>query len=262
MRRRPAPSRPADVRGLRRVRRGKVRRVPGAPARGRPVHPVRRCVRWRRPVSVMPGRLPAGRTLARFRFAAGGAVTCPRCGRRMVHNTARWLGGVCPACVLDHYTLPGGRVTNAERAPVPGFPGARERYRAAGLCVWCGADRDRQDRLTCETCRRRAVAASRRWRAGHPGRHARLQSVSRKARRAQWTAAGLCRECGGERDRPADRKLCAGCRRKAREKTAEYRRRRAETARPAGDDALYGDSSPPDGLTPPDRHSPRMYPGP
>ena len=44
-----------------------------------------------------------------------------------------------------------------------------------------------------------------------------------RGRRRDRIAAGLCPECGGERDR-TDRKLCARCRRRAAAKQRAHRR--------------------------------------
>ena len=65
----------------------------------------------------------------------------------------------------------------------------------------------------------------------HPGRTDAERQAHRDylvARRARWTAAGLCTECGGDRDRD-DRKQCARCRRSAADKQGRCRRRRRET---------------------------------
>ena len=216
-----APARPQDMRGLRRRATGPRRRDAGSPQGGRAVYPVRRAIRGRRTVRDVPAGLPAGRTMARQRPPAGGAVTCA-CGRRYPSD---WAGEVCPACLVDRYILPGGRITNAERAPIPGYPPARERYRAAGLCARCGAERDRPDRKLCADCRRLEAGATSRWRPAHPPDREALRADVR-GRRRQRLAAVLCPECGGERDRP-DRKLCAACRRRAAAKTARHRARRS-----------------------------------
>ncbi len=225
VRRGAGPARPQDVRGLRRPSGKPRRRDAGSPPRRRAVHPVRRARRRRRTVRGLPAGLPAGRTVARQRQPAGGAVTCS-CGRRFPVD---WAGEVCPACLLDRYTLPGGRITNAERAPIPGYPPARERYRVAGLCGRCGGERDRPDRRLCARCRELEVEATARHRAAHPPDREALQADVRRRRRER-IAAGLCAECGGERDRP-DRKLCARCRRRAADKQQALRDRAVKRRR-------------------------------
>ena len=81
----------------------------------------------------------------------------------------------------------------------------RERYAAAALCVRCGAERDRPDRLNCARCLRLAAEWSRR-RAN--------ESRPPNRTREGYLAAGLCGRCGGERDDP-DRRTCTTCRRRA-----------------------------------------------
>ena len=107
---------------------------------------------------------------------------------------------------------------NNSRRPLPaGTPRARDRYRAAGLCVQCGRRRDRPDRLTCRQCRRRLADATRRYRR-RPGDRTETERRAHRRyqaeRRARWIAAGRCPVDGAERDRD-DRKLCARCRRRA-----------------------------------------------
>ena len=124
-------------------------------------------------------------------------------------------------------------VSNPSRRRLPaGTPRARDRYRAAGLCVRCGAERDRPGRLYCRRCRRLHAEAEARYRAAHPLDRPRLYAKVR-ARRRRYVAAGLCSECGAERDR-ADRRLCRRCRARAAEKTAAYRARRGPRSATCG----------------------------
>ena len=151
---------------------------------------------------------------------------CVNCGRRFYCRMPR------PVCLTCRLAPPAVRpapvdpaIRNRSRRPLPaGTRRARERYRAAGLCVSCGAARDRPDRLACQTCRRRLADAQNRHRAAHPPDRDRLRADVR-ARRRRYLAAGLCPECGAERDRP-DRRLCARCRDAATVKTRAYRARR------------------------------------
>ena len=160
---------------------------------------------------------------------------CTRCGARQGIAGPAWL---CRVCVAGgpHKRI----VKNPGRRPLPpGTPLARERYRAAGLCSQCGRDRDRPNRLTCAKCRRRLADAQSRFRRAHPGRRDAANVAHRArlaARRREFTAAGLCAECGGDRDR-ADRMACARCRRGAADRQDRYRRRR-QSAGTAGEDAL------------------------
>ena len=78
-----------------------------------------------------------------------------------------------------------------------------------------------------------------RHRARHGDRTAAERELHRRylaERRARWNAAGLCAECGGDRDRD-DRKLCARCRRRAADNQRVHRKRRR-----TGEDAPCGDS--------------------
>ena len=154
-----------------------------------------------------PGRrpLPAGTPRARARYRAAGL--CHGCGRDRDRADRKH----CARC---------RRPRGAGMAR-----GARTRYREAGLCVQCGADRDRTDRLCCARCRQRLKDASTRYRDRHPQAERQPHRDYLTARRRKWIAAGLCTECGGERDRD-DRKSCARCRRRAADKTRAHRRRR------------------------------------
>lgn len=156
---------------------------------------------------------------------------CTRCGARPGIAGPAWI---CRICIARPERLPDyASVYNPRRLPLPpGTPGARERYRAVGLCN-CGRRRDRADRVNCKRCRRRLADTTQRYRLAHPGVLATGQQAHRDylaERRQRRTAAGRCPECGGERDRPADRKLCARCRRRAADSTAAYRTRRAARA--------------------------------
>ena len=128
---------------------------------------------------------------------------CERCGARR----ALLGGAICRICIARPGRLP----DHANRPRVR----ARTRYRAAGWCR-CGGERDRADRLACARCRALQAAASNRHRAAHPPDRARLYADVRERRRRR-IAAGLCAECGGERDRPHQR-LCGRCRRRAADK--------------------------------------------
>ena len=126
---------------------------------------------------------------------------------------------------------------NPSRRPLPaGTARARARYRAAELCAQCGADRDRPDRQCCARCRRRLADASNRYRDAHPQAERQPHRDYLTARRRKWIAAGLCAECGGERDRD-DRRQCVRCRRRAADNQQAHRRRR-QSADTAGEDAL------------------------
>ena len=154
---------------------------------------------------------------------------CTRCGARPGIAGPAWI---CRVCVARADRLPDAPIRNAARRPLPaGTPRARDRYRAAGLCR-CGRRRDRADRLSCKRCRRRLADATKRYQDRHGDRTETERQEHRAylaERRARWTAAGLCPECGGERER-ADRKLCVRCRRRAADRTAAYRTRRAARA--------------------------------
>ena len=152
---------------------------------------------------------------------------CMICGRGFY---CRFPRPVCLTCRMAPPAVrpapPDPNIRNARRRPLPaGTHRARERYRAAGLCVSCGAERDRPDRLRCELCRRRQADAQNRHRAAHPPDREALRADVR-ARRRRYLAAGRCPECGAERDRP-DRKLCAECRRRAAAKQRRHRARRS-----------------------------------
>ena len=143
---------------------------------------------------------------------------CTRCGARPGIAGPEWI---CRICIARADRLPDAAIRNAARRPLPaGTPRARDRYRLAGLCVQCGRRRDRADRLTCRRCRRRLADATLRYRKRHGERTAAERRAHRRylaERRARWTAAGLCPECGADRDRD-DRKLCARCGRRAAER--------------------------------------------
>ena len=165
---------------------------------------------------------------------------CTRCGARPGIAGPAWI---CRICIARPERLPDyASVYNPRRLPLPpGTPGARERYRAVGLCN-CGRRRDRPDRVNCKRCRPRLAKTAQRYRESHPEVVAAVQAAHRgwiAERRQRWTAAGQCPECGRDRDRP-DRKLCARCRRYAADKQRAHRMRR--TAR---EDSPCGDSRPP-----------------
>ena len=151
---------------------------------------------------------------------------CVICARRFYCRMPR------PVCLTCRMAPPAVRpapvdpaIRNASRRPLPaGTRRARERYRAAELCSMCGGERDRPDRKRCESCRRRQADAQNRHRTAHPPDRDRLRADVR-ARRRRYLAAGLCPECGAERDRP-DRKLCGECRRRAADTARAYRARR------------------------------------
>ena len=139
-------------------------------------------------------------------------IWCSRCGARRA-----LLGGeVCHICIARPGRLP----DHANRPRVR----ARQRYRAAGRCRVCGAERDRSDRLACRRCRQLQAEATLRYRAAHPPDREKLYADVH-ARRQQRLAAGLCGECPATVDR-ADRKLCARCRRRGAAKTRAYRDRK------------------------------------
>ena len=160
---------------------------------------------------------------------------CTQCGARQGIAGPAWI---CRVCVAGgpHKRI----VKNPNRRPLPpGTPLARERYRAAGLCVQCGDKRDRPNRLTCAKCRRRLADAQLRARRAHPDRTVAAdaaQRAHRTARRRQWIAAKLCADCGGERDR-TDRRLCAKCRRRSADVTGRFRR--AHPARTAAANVVH-----------------------
>ena len=160
---------------------------------------------------------------------------CTRCGARPGIAGPLWICRVCVAGGPHKRT-----VRNDGRRPLPaGTPRARARYRAAGLCAQCGRDRDRDDRRCCARCRRRLADASNRYRDAHPRVERQPHREYLAARRARWTAAGLCTECGGDRDRD-DRCLCARCRRRAARNQQAYRRRTRVGDRSGGDGATMG----------------------
>ena len=151
-------------------------------------------------------------------------IWCTRCGARPGIAGPAWI---CRVCVAGgpHKRI----VMNPGRRPLPpGTPRARDRYRAAGLCVQCGRRRDLVNRLSCERCRQIQNAAQDRYRSKHPRGEAHLEDV--RQRRRRYIAAGRCPECGGERDRP-DRKLCARCRRLAADNQRAHRERRRAVGR-------------------------------
>lgn len=65
---------------------------------------------------------------------------CPKCRTRQVISGLKSCG-VC----AEYFT--------AAKANL------RARWRAAGLCIWCGRERERQDRVLCDTCRAKQSAA-------------------------------------------------------------------------------------------------------
>ena len=143
---------------------------------------------------------------------------CPRCGARPGIAGPAWI---CRVCVAGgpHKRI----VRNDGRRPLSaGTARARVRYRAAGLCVQCGRDRDRDDRLCCARCRRRLADASNRYRDAHPRTERQPHRDCLTARPRKRIAAGLCTECGGERDRD-DRKSCVRCRRRAADRQRTHR---------------------------------------
>ena len=103
----------------------------------------------------------------------------------------------------------------------------REARKAAGLCVVCGGERDREGLLTCAAC----LAKHRRRCKEYNERRGRQHDIARaKALREARKAAGLCVVCGGERDRD-DRLTCSACLEKERQRRRESRgqkRRRRE----------------------------------
>ena len=118
---------------------------------------------------------------------------CPRCGARPGIAGPAWI---CRVCVAGgpHKRI----VRNDGRRPLPaGTARARVRYRAAGLCVQCGRDRDRDDRLCCARCRRRLADASNRYRDAHPPPSAAANGTGTTGSRA--FAAGAGRRTGSER---------------------------------------------------------------
>ena len=149
---------------------------------------------------------------------------CTRCGARQGMAGPAWI---CRICVAGgpHKRI----VKNPARCLLPpGTPRASERYRAIGLCSRCGGKRERTDLTCCAKCRRRLADANARFRRAHPGRSAAgraAHQVYLVARRAKWTAQGLCAGCGDDRDRD-DRKLCARCRGRAVDKQRAHRVRR------------------------------------
>ena len=84
---------------------------------------------------------------------------CTRCGGRPGIAGPLWIcrvwvaGGPRRRCIRN----------DGRRPLPPGTPLARAKYRAAGLCVQCGRDRDRDDRQCCARCRRRLASASNRF---------------------------------------------------------------------------------------------------
>ena len=146
-------------------------------------------------------------------------IWCTRCGSRPGIAGPAWLCRVCvarPDRLPDHACI----VRNDSRRPLAaGTPRARERYRAAGLCHGCGADRDRTDRKHCARCRRPRGAGT--------GRGA----------RTRYRAAGRCVHCGADRDRD-DRKNCARCRRSTAAASTRYRDRHPRTVQQAHRDYL------------------------
>ena len=160
---------------------------------------------------------------------------CSRCGARPGVAGPAWI---CRVCIARSDRLPDhALVHNDGRRPLPaGTPRARARYRDHGLCVQCGRIRDRADRQCCARCRRRLKDASNRYRDAHPQAERQPHRDYLTARRRKWIAAGLCTECGGERDR-ADRKLCARCRRLSARNQQAYRRRRRQLPETAGEDS-------------------------
>ena len=157
---------------------------------------------------------------------------CTRCGGRPGIAGPLWIcrvwvaGGPRRRCIRN----------DGRRPLPPGTPLARAKYRAAGLCVQCGRDRDRDDRQCCARCRRRLASASNRFRLAHPQVERQPHRDYLAGRRRRRIAAGLCTECSGERDR-ADRRQRVRCWRRAADNQQAHRRRR-QSADTAGEDAL------------------------
>ena len=103
---------------------------------------------------------------------------CTQCGSRPGIAGPAWI---CRVCVAGgpHKRI----VMNPSRRPLPaGTPGARERYRAAGLCHGCGRDRDRADRKHYARCRRpRGAGTARGARERYRARRA-VRAVRRRQR--------------------------------------------------------------------------------
>ena len=145
---------------------------------------------------------------------------CSRCGARPGVAGPAWI---CRVCIARSDRLPDHAciVRNDGRRPLPpGTPGARERYRAAGLCHGCGADRDRTDRKHCARCRRPRGAGT-----------------TARGARTRYRAAGLCVHCGADRDR-TDRLCCARCRRRLKDASNRYRDAHPQAARQSHRDYL------------------------
>jgi hypothetical protein len=70
--------------------------------------------------------------------------------------------GLCPRCATRK-VMPGTRVCGVCSERWNTYKGTlRARYKQEGLCVWCGGQRDRTDRVLCASCRQKRSARHRR----------------------------------------------------------------------------------------------------
>ena len=103
----------------------------------------------------------------------------------------------------------------------------QDRRRAAGLCPWCGGERDKRGCLSCSKCLKLRGTCYRRPVKGDPGG----PGATVKDRRR---AAGLCIYCGGERD--SEYLGCSSCLEKHRKQNLKkgIRKGYASPGRPKG----------------------------
>lgn len=97
--------------------------------------------------------------------------------------------------------------------------------RDAGLCVQCGRKDSRtlNGKATCLYCatHNKELAAR-----NYPANREKSNQQA-KVRRERWIAAGLCSECGHEKEEP-ERKMCLTCRVRAKYRKARLKRERGK----------------------------------
>ena len=138
-------------------------------------------------------------------------VSCGKQDERTLQGHIR-----CEACRAKYYKGkydPVARASKAEQVERENRE-KREWYhrlREADCCVDCG----RKDKRTVAGRAHCLYCETRRLKWQHEHWDSEHKSKLDKARRAAWAAAGLCSNCGHEKEEP-DKKLCCSCRLKER----------------------------------------------
>jgi hypothetical protein len=99
-----------------------------------------------------------------------GRRKCEACGQKDTARAMRRFNrrsaplqrlGICPRCATRQ-VMPGTKICGVCSERWMAYKETlRAKYRAAGLCLWCGGARDRADRILCLSCREKQSAAHR-----------------------------------------------------------------------------------------------------